>query len=128
MQEIIPPGAYVSDEDRLRQLDWIADLMDSRFLLPGTNIRIGLDALIGLIPVLGDTISILISSYIVKTAHELGAPKHLKLRMAWNIFLDWLIGLVPFIGDVFDIGWKANRRNVALLRRHWERKNAFEHY
>lgn len=115
--EIIPPGQPLPDIDaKLRQLDALADLLDSRFILPGTNISLGIDALIGLIPVIGDTLGVLISSYLVKLAHELGVPGHVKLRMGANIFMDWLIGLVPFIGDAFDIGWKANRRNAKLVR------------
>lgn len=119
-QEIFAPGEAIPDRDAestaLAQLDAIAHVMDSSFTLPGTNITIGLDALLGLLPVLGDTLSAAVSAYIVKEAHRMGAPVHLKARMGANIFVDWLIGLVPVAGDLFDIGWKANRRNVALLR------------
>ena len=109
-------------EAQLDDLDLLANLMDSAFTIPGTSIRFGLDPLIGLLPGIGDTISLLISGYIVRRAHELGAPPHLKARMLFNIFMDWLIGIVPFAGDIFDIGWKANRRNVDLLKKHMKGK------
>ena len=122
MQTIIPPGEPLpNDRAILNQLDFIADLMDSRFVIPGTSIRLGFDALIGLVPVVGDTVSLLISSYLIKLAHDLEMPAHVKLRMGGNIFADWLIGLVPFVGDALDIGWKANKKNAALVRRHLER-------
>ncbi len=117
MQEILPPGEY-DPRDKLKQLEQLADLMDNKFTLPGTQVRLGLDALLGLIPVLGDTISLAVSATIFQSAHDMGVPKHVKWRMGGNIFMDWLIGLVPLIGDAFDIGWKANRRNVALLKKH----------
>ncbi len=116
-QEIIPPGA-LSHAEKLAHIERLADLMDSRFRIPGTRRSFGLDPIIGLLPGIGDTITVAISLYIVKIAHELGAPHHLKARMGLNIFIDWLIGLPPLIGDIFDIGWQANRRNIALLKKH----------
>lgn len=113
---ILPPEHF---EKRLNHIDGLARLMDSQFTVPGTQIKLGLDALIGLIPGIGDTISLGISGYIVAHAHSLGAPKRLLARMGFNIFMDWLIGLVPLIGDIFDVGWKANNRNASLLRRHF---------
>ena len=125
-QEIVAPGEAIpprGEEDlRLQQIELIARLMDSGFTIPNTRITFGFDAVIGLIPVLGDTISVFISSYIVKVAHELGVPHHVKARMTFNIFVDWLIGLVPVIGDAFDVGWKANRKNVELIKKHLARK------
>ena len=121
-QEIFAPGESIPDANaqalQMQQLDALANLMDSAFVIPGTKITVGLDAVIGLLPVVGDTLSVLVSSYIVKEAHRLGVPGHVKLRMGGNIFMDWLIGLVPLAGDLFDIGWKANRKNVELIRRH----------
>ncbi|WP_017931127.1 DUF4112 domain-containing protein [Robiginitomaculum antarcticum] len=117
--EIMPPEHI---EQRLNHIDGLARLMDSQFTLPGTQIKLGLDALVGLVPVIGDTISLGVSGYIVAHAHSLGAPKRLLTRMGFNIFLDWLIGLVPLIGDIFDVGWKANNRNADLLRRHFTPK------
>lgn len=104
-------------------LDNIAEWMDSKFKIPGTEIRFGIDSILGLIPGLGDTIGLAISGYVIKVAHQYEAPLLLKLHMAWNIFIDWLIGLIPFIGDIFDVGFKANKKNVALLRKHMDSTN-----
>lgn len=92
--------------------------MDSALVLPGTNIRFGVDAIVGLMPGIGDLITTLVSCYIVHEAHQLGAPKALILRMIGNIAIDGLVGSAPLVGDVFDVIWRANRRNVALLRDH----------
>jgi hypothetical protein len=106
----------------LERLEWIADLMDSALVIPGTNVRLGLDALIGLAPGIGDTVSAAISLWMVKEAHELGVPRHLVGRMIGNIVLDSVVGAVPVAGDVFDVMFRANRRNMRLLREHFERE------
>ncbi|GAA4224736.1 hypothetical protein GGQ68_001903 [Sagittula marina] len=98
----------------------IARRMDAAFHLPGTRIRIGYDSIVGLVPGIGDTLALAPSAYIVKLAHECGASHALLGRMGVNLGIDWLIGLVPLIGDIFDVGWKANLRNAALLRAHVE--------
>ena len=102
----------------------LAQLMDSQFKLPGTGITLGLDALVGLIPAVGDTLNLGVAGYIVARAAKAGVGKATLLRMSWNIFIDWLIGLVPIIGDLFDVGWKANLRNARLMRRHYEKELA----
>ena len=86
--------------------------------MPGTNIRFGIDALIGLVPGLGDAITTLMSLYIVQEARALGAPRHLIARMLVNVALDGVVGVVPLLGDAFDVMWRANRRNMALLQKH----------
>lgn len=106
----------------LEKLQAFADWMDSRFVIPGTQIRFGLDSLLGLLPGLGDTITVLSTAYLISKAHEHGAPFHIKARMAWNGFIDWMVGLVPLVGDIFDVGIKSNQKNVELLRRHLHRK------
>ncbi|SDG05523.1 DUF4112 domain-containing protein [Thalassobaculum litoreum] len=103
----------------LDRLDGLADLMDSRFRLPRTSIRFGLDALVGLIPGVGDGLVTLPAFYILARAHRLGAPTSLLVRMAANVGIDFLIGAIPLIGDLLDVGYRANRRNVALLREHF---------
>jgi hypothetical protein len=100
---------------RLARLAW---LLDSSIPIPGTGFRIGLDALIGLVPGIGDLIGVLLSSYIVKEAWRMGAPKSMLLRMAFNVAVEGVIGAVPFLGDLFDMAWKANQRNLRLLRGH----------
>lgn len=102
----------------INDLDWLADLMDSSLIIPGTSIKLGLDSLIGLIPGIGDTVTMFVSAYIVHRAHRHGAPPFLLARMGWNVFIDWLVGIVPFFGDIFDAGFKANRKNVDLLKAH----------
>ena len=110
--------------ETVEHVESLAELMDSQFALPGTKIRLGLDALVGLIPGIGDTLNLGVAGYIVSRAWAAGVPKRKLVRMSWNIFIDWLIGLVPLIGDLFDVGWKANLRNAAVLRKHYERELA----
>ena len=97
---------------RLRRLAW---LLDSSIPIPGTSATIGVEALIGLIPVFGDLIGVLLSSYILKEAARLGAPRIVLARMTFNVAVEGLVGMIPFAGDVFDAAWKANQRNVRLL-------------
>jgi hypothetical protein len=98
--------------ERLNRLAW---LLDSSIPIPGTGLSIGLDALIGLFPVLGDLIGVVLSGYIIAEAHRLGASRAVLARMAFNVAVEGIVGMVPVAGDVFDAGWKANQRNVRLL-------------
>ena len=100
---------------RLARLAW---LLDSSIPLPGTRFRIGIDAILGLVPGLGDLAGVLLSSYIVREAARVGAPPSVLTRMAFNVAVEGLVGVVPFAGDVFDAVWKANQRNYALLEAH----------
>jgi Domain of unknown function (DUF4112) len=104
----------------LENVDRLAKLMDTEFEFAG--IRFGLDALIGLIPVLGDSIAALIGLYPIYVAqqHKLGLL--IRTRMLFNLIIDWLIGVVPIIGDILDVGFKANIRNAKLLRRALEKR------
>jgi hypothetical protein len=102
------------------RLDILAWALDSSIAIPGTAFRVGLDSLIGLIPVIGDVIGMALSSYILFMAAKLGVPRVTLLRMGFNVALEGIVGLVPLAGDVFDMAWKANRRNVDLLRAHLE--------
>jgi hypothetical protein len=95
----------------------IAWLLDSAIRLPG-GFRIGVDALIGLIPFLGDAVGVLFSGYVVSQAVRAGAPTSLLLRMAFNVAVEGLVGAVPLLGDFFDAAWKANMRNARLLNQH----------
>ncbi len=114
--EIITPAIEASHPG-FRRVQRLADLMDSRFKVPGTPIRLGLDAIIGLIPGIGDTVNLGIAAYIVLEAIRLGARKRDIVHMLFNIGLDWLIGLIPLIGDLFDVGWRGNMRNIAILEK-----------
>jgi len=102
-------------EQRLARFAW---LLDSSIRIPGTRFRLGLESLLGLIPGIGDVAGVLLALYIVAGAARLGASKATLLRMGGNIGIETLIGLVPLVGDLFDMRWKANERNMRLLRRH----------
>lgn len=115
-------SAPLSREQRLARLDALARLLDTAFVIPGTNVRYGLDGLIGLVPVVGDVITTALSLWIVREARELGAPWHVTARMVGNVALDGAIGLVPVLGDAFDVVFRANLRNLRLLRRWIERQ------
>jgi hypothetical protein len=97
---------------RLARLAW---LLDSSIPLPGTPFSIGLEALIGLVPVAGDLAGVLLSGYIIKEAAALGASRSILARMALNVAVEGLAGMIPFAGDIFDAAFKANQRNVRLL-------------
>jgi len=124
--EILPPGpkeiaprvkrgsGIFADEN----LDLLAHVLDDWFRIPGTSIRFGLDGIIGLVPGLGDVIAGLASCIIIVAAWFRGIPYIGLLRMVVNLGLDVILGAIPFLGDAFDIAWKANRRNYALLIRH----------
>jgi hypothetical protein len=111
VQSVEPQGVHQTRE----RLNWLAWLLDSSIPVPGTPFTIGIDALIGLFPVIGDLIGVLLSSYILGEAAKLGAPRTLLMRMAFNIGVEGIVGIIPFAGDVFDAAWKANQRNVRLL-------------
>ena len=102
----------------LAQLQFLARLMDSAFEIPGLKIRFGLDSLIGLIPGFGDFATSFVTLYILQEAHRRGVSRVTLGRMGFNILVDWLVGSVPFAGDAFDIFWKSNQKNVALLMEH----------
>ena len=111
-----------SRAERIARLDALTNLLDTAFLIPGTNIRFGLDGMIGLIPGIGDAVTTAMSLYIVHEARQLGAPRYLIARMLANVALDGVVGAVPLLGDAFDVMWRANRRNMALLRKHLDRE------
>ncbi|MCG2629130.1 DUF4112 domain-containing protein [Bradyrhizobium sp. WYCCWR 13023] len=111
------PFGNLTREQRLARLEAIAKLLDVAFVLPGTNIRYGIDGLIGLIPVIGDIITTAISLWLVREARALGAPWYITARMLGNVAVDGVVGMVPFAGDAFDVMFRANMRNVRLLRR-----------
>jgi Domain of unknown function (DUF4112) len=104
------------------RLEALARLMDGVFVLPGTNIRLGLDAIVGIVPVAGDVISGVVSSYLIWEARQIGAPKWLIARMTANTLLDTTVGAIPVLGDAFDIMFRGNMRNMALLRRYMEKR------
>jgi len=109
--------------ERVRRLESIAAVMDTAFVVPGTGIRFGFDGLIGLVPGIGDFVTTALALYLVHEAWQLGAPKHVITRMLANVALDGVIGAVPVAGDVFDVMWRANKRNVRILREWIDRQD-----
>jgi hypothetical protein len=102
-------------EQARKELQRLAWLLDSSIPVPGTRLTIGIEALIGLFPVIGDLIGVALSSYIVSQASRMGAPRSVLLRMSFNVLVEGLVGIIPIAGDLFDAGFKANQRNVRLL-------------
>ncbi len=103
------------------RLDAVARLMDNAFVVPGTNIRVGADALLNIVPGAGTLLATGVSAYLVWEAHQLGAPKSLMVKMAANVGIDTVIGMVPLVGWVGDVFFRANARNVKLLQRHLDK-------
>src|SRR5271170_6514798 len=126
--EILSPGrgwqpSRLSVGGRLfsnENLDILSHLLDDCFRIPGTEIRFGLDGIVGLIPAIGDVLTGLASCILIFAAWVRGVPYITLTRMAVNLALDVVVGAIPFLGDAFDIAWKANRRNYKLLIRHIE--------
>jgi hypothetical protein len=116
------PFGDLTREQRLARLDAIARLLDVAFVLPGTNVRYGIDGIIRLIPVVGDLIASAFSLWLVREARALGAPWHITGRMLANVALEGTVGMVPIAGDAFDVLFRANIRNMRILRRWMERQ------
>jgi len=106
--------------DTLRRLEKFSRLTDSSIGIPFTRFRIGLDAIIGLLPGVGDLAGLVLSSYVLIEAQRAGASRSVKLQMLRNMGIDFLGGLLPVVGDVFDAIYKANTRNTLLLKRYLE--------
>ena len=117
--EVILPGGETR-EAALRRVDALARLMDSAFVIPGVNLRVGLDSLVGLVPGVGDAVTTMVGAYIVYEARRLGLPKRKIARMIGNVALDAALGAVPLAGDMVDVFFKSNTRNLRILREHLE--------
>lgn len=116
MKNQISPVEKAKTKKRLERLAWV---LDSVIPLPG-GFKIGLDGLIGLIPVVGDGVTALLSSYVVGEGIRIGAPKSVILKMVGHLVVDTLLGAIPVVGDLFDIANRANHRNVELLQEYLE--------
>jgi hypothetical protein len=114
-------SAGLSRAQALARLERLARFLDTAIAIPGTRIRFGADTVVGLVPGVGDAITTLASAYLIYEAHRLGVPKHLLARMIGNVAFDAVIGAVPVLGDVADMFWRANTRNIRLLREHLSR-------
>jgi hypothetical protein len=117
-----PQAASLSHAERLARLDRLAKMMDAAFAIPGTKIRLGADAMLGLVPGVGDLVAKIASAYILYEAHQMGVPKHKLLRMGGNVLMDLTFGAVPVAGDVFDVFWRSNQRNTKIMRDHFEKR------
>jgi hypothetical protein len=130
--EITPPNsgagssrsysAHFDKRAAVARLDALAKLFDTAFVLPGTNIRFGVEAVMRLVPGIGDAAASALSCYLLYEAHRLEVPSHVFARMVANVAIEGVVGAVPFIGDMFDVGFRANRRNVKILQEHFERE------
>lgn len=112
----------VEFEQDLQKLEMFAELMDRSFTIPGTSIRFGLDSLIGLLPGIGDTVTLFSLALFLRVAKHYDVPWYVRALMVWNAFVDWLIGIIPLIGDIFDVGWKSNIMNVGLIKKYARRR------
>jgi hypothetical protein len=113
------PQKQVANNPQIRKLQMVAKLMDSQFVIPGTNIRFGLDALIGLIPGVGDLATFGVSGFMLVIMAQNGASGMVLARMILNVLIDVIIGSIPLLGDLFDIGFKANTKNVRLMQEYY---------
>ena len=109
-------------EAAMARITAVAKLMDSLFAIPGTRIRLGVDSLLGLVPVVGDIAAQVVSAYLIWEARQLGVSKFTLWRMVGNTLIDTVVGVVPLVGDAFDIAFRANMKNLRLLQRHIEKQ------
>ena len=109
------PTKQISQLSRLRR---VSRLLDNAISIPGTKISFGLDPILGLLPGGGDTITGGIAAYIVVEAARMGVPREILGKMVGNILIDSFAGTIPVVGDLFDVGWKANVKNIELLEQH----------
>jgi hypothetical protein len=116
---VYDPKKGDSRPPEIQSFERMARLLDSKFEIPGTGIRFGLDPLLSLMPVLGDLITLVISSMLIYTMHNRGASRKVVVKMMLNAGLDTLIGAIPLVGTVFDVFYRSNERNVKLLREHY---------
>jgi len=115
------PNDAASRRASLNRIDMLATMLDTAFVLPGTDVRFGVESLLRLLPGAGDVLASALSCYLLYEARQLGVPRLLLARMAGNVIIEAIFGAVPIAGDAFDIFFRANRRNVALLREHFAR-------
>ena len=104
-----------------RRVEAMEKLLERTLTIPGTRQNVGLDALIGLVPVGGDVVAAAMGLYMVWEARNLGMPKSAMLRMAGNVGFDWLLGLIPGVGDAADFFFRSNTRNLKIIKRHLDR-------
>ena len=107
----------------LRRIEIMEHVLERSFTIPGVNRKVGLDAIVGLVPVVGDLVTAVMGAYIVWEASNLGLPKWKLWRMAANIAIDTGLGAIPLVGDAFDLFFRSNTRNLRIVKRHLEKHN-----
>jgi hypothetical protein len=115
-------SSFRSTDDKraaLDRIDLLARVFDTAFAIPGTNVRFGVESLMRLVPGIGDAAASALSCYLLYEAHRLDVPKPVFARLVANVAIEGAVGAIPFVGDLFDVGFRANRRNVAILREHF---------
>jgi hypothetical protein len=124
-------GGFIAEEREplnraqvLRRLEWLTNFLDDRYAVPGTKFRFGWDTLIGLVPVAGDSVTTGLSVYFMWEASRLGVRKRTLWRMLGNVGFDFVVGSVPLVGDLCDVAWRANRKNLKLLKQELTRDQA----
>lgn len=120
-------GSFHAVDDyqaRVKRIALIARLTDTAIRVPGTDVKLGLDAVIGAVPLVGDMVMLCVSAVLIRDAQKLGVPSHALVRMAANSGIDAVLGSVPFIGDLFDLVFRANERNLRIVERHIGRADA----
>ncbi|MFC6725863.1 DUF4112 domain-containing protein [Halobium palmae] len=124
----VPSLSDASTEAALERVRFVADLMDDAFEIPGTDVSVGLDPLLGIAPVSGDAVSGAISLYIVGEAARAGVPKGKLARMLFNVGVDVSVGSIPVLGTIFDAFWKANQWNASMMEDYLEGASVDDHY
>lgn len=118
MSDATYPSSPTLDRDlRLARLETLADTLDSRYRIPGTQVRFGWDTILGLVPGVGDLATTGPAAWMMLEGYRMGARKRTLARMGVNAGIDLAVGSIPLVGDLFDLGFKANRRNLSILRR-----------
>lgn len=102
-------------ETEVQKLRTVSDILDNQFEIPGTDYRVGIDPIIGLVPMLGDVLTALCSTYIISKGYMLGMPNDKTIKMVTNVIIDFGAGTIPFIGDIIDLGIKCNHANVNMI-------------
>lgn len=112
---------YIKEEKPdIKWMESLSTWMDSKYVLPGTQVRFGLDPILGLVPYVGEVISFIISGGLVLSMARYGVSRKVVILMVLNVLLDGLIGSIPIIGNIFDFTYRANKRNISLLKKHYE--------
>jgi hypothetical protein len=115
------PGMGNDPQSVRRRVEALELLLERSFVIPGTKLPIGLDSILGLVPVLGDVITAAMGAYMVWEARNLGMSKWQLVRMAANVGVDTAIGAIPVLGDAFDLVWRSNSKNLRIIRKHLDK-------